>query len=137
MGRPWRAPAALLGALLAVAACSDAGTSDDDPSPSTTTTSEPPTTTTEPTATTRSTTTTSTAAISTTTSTSAPCGAVPVGLTEITLTAGGADHPVRIFVPSSFAGQRLPTVLDRHGLFAETLDMALTGWVRTGSRSRC
>ncbi len=44
------------------------------------------------------------------------CGQPPVGVTEFDLTAGGADHPVRVFVPSSFAGERLPTVLNWHGL---------------------
>jgi len=32
------------------------------------------------------------------------------------LDAGGADHPVRVFVPSTFAGEPLPVVLNWHGL---------------------
>jgi polyhydroxybutyrate depolymerase len=61
-------------------------------------------------------TTASTVAAATTTSVSAVCGDVAVGVTEFTLTAGGADHPVRVFVPSVFDGGRLPTVLNWHGL---------------------
>ncbi len=50
--------------------------------------------------------------------TSAPptCDRAAVGVTEFTLTAGGADHPVRVFVPSSFSGDALATVIDWHGL---------------------
>ena len=55
----------------------------------------------------------------------ATCGALPPGLTETVLTAGGGDHPVRIFVPSSFAGAPLPVVLDWHGLGSDGIQQAV------------
>ena len=57
-----------------------------------------------------------TAATSPTTTAPPPCEQAAVGVTEFTLTAGGADHPVRVFVPSSFSGEVLATVIDWHGL---------------------
>lgn len=52
------------------------------------------------------------------TSQAAPrCAATPpIGVSEIIVTGGGADHPVRVLVPSSFDGTALPTVLNWHGL---------------------
>ena len=50
---------------------------------------------------------------------------VPPGLTETVLTAGGGDHPVRIFVPSSFAGAPLPVVIDWHGLGSDGTQQAI------------
>ena len=45
------------------------------------------------------------------------CASPPaVGLSRITVAGGGAQHAVRVFVPSSFAGTALPAVLDWHGL---------------------
>ncbi len=49
--------------------------------------------------------------------TAAPqCATLAGGLTETTLNAGGVEHAVRIYVPSSFAGSPLPVVIDWHGL---------------------
>lgn len=53
------------------------------------------------------------------TTAAAPCRSVRAGLHEIVLTAGGADHPVRILVPGSFDGEPLPVVIDWHGLGAD------------------
>jgi polyhydroxybutyrate depolymerase len=44
-----------------------------------------------------------------------PCAGRREGVTETTLTAGGAEHPVRVFVPPDRTGQRLPVVLNWHG----------------------
>ena len=46
----------------------------------------------------------------------AGCGTLTPGVNETTQTAGGATHPVRVFVPSVYAGSRLPVVIDWHGL---------------------
>ena len=66
----------------------------------------------------------------------ATCGAVPPGLTETVLTAGGGDHPVRIFVPSSFAGAPLPVVLDWHGLGSDGIQQAGLLGLRDPRRGR-
>lgn len=55
---------------------------------------------------------------------STECGSVPVGVTEITLTGGGAEHPVRVFVPSAASGTRLPAVIDWHGLGSNGVEQA-------------
>lgn len=52
----------------------------------------------------------------TTTTAPAPCAPPTRGLTETVLSAGGAEHPLRIVVPSSFSGHPLPVVIDWHGL---------------------
>ncbi|MGH1488395.1 MAG: PHB depolymerase family esterase [Acidimicrobiales bacterium] len=44
------------------------------------------------------------------------CESLEPGVTSLTMTSGGADHPVRIFVPSGFAGEPLPVVVNWHGL---------------------
>ncbi|MEM7273020.1 MAG: prolyl oligopeptidase family serine peptidase [Actinomycetota bacterium] len=44
------------------------------------------------------------------------CAALTPGEVSLTLTAGGADHDVDILIPSAFAGEPLPTVLNWHGL---------------------
>jgi polyhydroxybutyrate depolymerase len=44
------------------------------------------------------------------------CSDLPIGVTEFDLTAGGADHPVRVFVPSAYTGVALPAVVNWHGL---------------------
>ena len=54
-----------------------------------------------------------------------PCGSPAVGVTETALVAGGVSHPVRIFVPSSFAGARLPVVIDWHGLGSNGTEQAM------------
>lgn len=48
----------------------------------------------------------------------------PIGVSEITVTGGGADHAVRVFVPSSFDGAALPTVLSWHGLGSNGAEQA-------------
>lgn len=45
-----------------------------------------------------------------------PCDPIPTGLSEITVTAGGYDYPVRIFVPSGLDGEPIPAVVAWHGL---------------------
>lgn len=52
------------------------------------------------------------------------CAALSPGVNETTLTAGGAAHPVRIFVPSSYAASPVPVVLDWHGLGSNGPDQA-------------
>jgi polyhydroxybutyrate depolymerase len=44
------------------------------------------------------------------------CPPHTAGINEMTLTAGGATHPVRIFVPSLYFGSPLAVVIDWHGL---------------------
>jgi len=57
------------------------------------------------------------------------CGRPAVGVSEFTMTAGGADHPVRVFVPSGFSGVSLPTVLNWHGLGGDgPQQAAITGY---------
>lgn len=68
--------------------------------------------------------TTSTGAPVTVSSEPVACGEMTVGPNEFVLTAGGADHPVRVFVPSRFDGGRLPTVLNWHGLGGNGSDHA-------------
>jgi len=117
----------MVAALVLAAACSD----DDD----STATVAPATTT--PTVTTVAVTTVATATVATTAApptpestaipstvlaappaTAAPpqCATLAAGLTETTLNAGGVEHAVRVYVPSSFAGSPLPVVIDWHGL---------------------
>lgn len=56
------------------------------------------------------------------------CAGVPIGLHEITLEAGGAVHPVRIKVPSTFDGARVPIVISWHGLGSDGVDQVqITG----------
>ncbi len=54
------------------------------------------------------------------------CGPAPLmpGVSQITVTGGGADHPVRVFVPSSFDGMPMPAVLNWHGLGSNGDDQA-------------
>jgi polyhydroxybutyrate depolymerase len=51
-----------------------------------------------------------------TTGTTPVCGDLAVGVSEFSLIAGGAEHPVRVFVPSTYAGAALPLVVNWHGL---------------------
>ena len=46
----------------------------------------------------------------------AGCASQEPGATSFTLDAGGAQHPVRIFLPSSYDGSPLPLVMNWHGL---------------------
>jgi polyhydroxybutyrate depolymerase len=53
---------------------------------------------------------------STTPATSAGCDDLTPGLNDVVVSGGGADHPVRIFVPSTFSDVPAPVVLGWHGL---------------------
>ena len=70
-------------------------------------------------------------AISTTVSTTSTtvaatqCASPAIGVTETTLVGGGAEHAMRVFVPSSFAGVPLPVVIDWHGLGSNGTDQAM------------
>lgn len=58
------------------------------------------------------------------------CAAVPVGVTEFVLDAGGAEHDVRVYVPTTYdGGSDLPLVMNFHG-FGSTGDQqaAFTGY---------
>ena len=77
---------------------------------------EPSSVTTAPVATTDAPPATSATTTGVTASTTPTCGDLVVGVSEFTLTAGGADHPVRVFVPSTYAGAALPLVVNWHGL---------------------
>ncbi len=44
------------------------------------------------------------------------CGSLEPGVTSLTMTSGGADHRVRIFVPSDPSDEPLPVVVNWHGL---------------------
>ena len=55
----------------------------------------------------------------------AACASPAIGVTETTLVGGGAEHAVRFFVPSSFAGAPLPVVLDWHGLGSNGTEQAM------------
>ena len=67
---------------------------------------------------------TTAAGVSDTTIASTQCATLTSGVNETTLTAGGATHPVRIFVPSSYAASPVPVVLDWHGLGSNGPDQA-------------
>lgn len=57
------------------------------------------------------------------------CSAPTAGLHEITLAGGGAPHPVRIVVPTSFADALLPVVIGFHGLGSDGAGQArLSGY---------
>jgi polyhydroxybutyrate depolymerase len=59
--------------------------------------------------------------------TSAPgpsCPDVATGVHEYTLSGGGADHPHRVFVPSAYDTERLPAVIDFHGLGSNGVQQA-------------
>lgn len=44
------------------------------------------------------------------------CGELGPGVNDVVVTGGGADHPVRIFVPSRLASIPAPVVIGWHGL---------------------
>ncbi len=125
-------------AALCLAACSDGygdDPGDDDPGalaatdPATSIPSDPPVTTAPPAGsvpTHSEPVVTSAEASSPPTSAPAPvCSElITPGVHEYTLTAGGADHPHRVFVPSSYARTPLPAVIDFHGLGSNGLDQA-------------
>jgi polyhydroxybutyrate depolymerase len=58
------------------------------------------------------------------------CNTIPVGLTETTLTAGGATHDLRVYVPTSYTGESLlPVVVNWHGLGSNAGEQAVfTGY---------
>lgn len=110
-------PISLLGALmLAASACSSGSDvsasveATDAPTTTISTTTEAPTSTVATTATDAPTTTSTEVA-------GASCQDVSIGLDSYRLNAGGADHPINAFVPSSYdPSVPLPLVLDFHGL---------------------
>jgi polyhydroxybutyrate depolymerase len=54
------------------------------------------------------------------------CTAVPTGVTEFVLDAGGAEHDVRVYVPTTYdGGSELPLVMNFHG-FGSTGDQQAT-----------
>ena len=58
------------------------------------------------------------------------CASVPTGMTEFVLDAGGAEHDVRVYVPTTYDGSsELPLVMNFHG-FGSTGDQqaAVTGY---------
>ncbi len=139
---PWAATALTVVVVVVMASCStdDGGAGSTSPTAATTTEATSQTTsttsttsTTEPATTEPATTEPATTEPATTqpatTTTTPPCPVLTAGVNDITLTAGGADHPVRVFVPSSFGGQRLPTVLNWHGLGSDgPQQAALSGY---------
>jgi polyhydroxybutyrate depolymerase len=59
--------------------------------------------------------------------TSAPspfCPNVETGVHEYTLSGGGADHPHRVFIPSAYGTDKLPAVIDFHGLGSNGVEQA-------------
>ena len=61
---------------------------------------------------------------------SVDCASVPTGMTEFVLDAGGAEHDVRVYVPTTYDGSsELPLVMNFHG-FGSTGDQqaAFTGY---------
>ena len=88
--------------LLFVTACSGSDTADGN-----TTTAEEATTTTEQMSST-------TEEVSTTDPD--PCETIPVAGSTFSLSGGGLDHEVQLYVPTSFDGSPLPVVLNWHGL---------------------
>jgi polyhydroxybutyrate depolymerase len=53
------------------------------------------------------------------------CPSLTAGVNEVTLSAGGAEHAVRVFVPTAYAGRPLPVVLDWHGLGSNGTEQAM------------
>jgi hypothetical protein len=53
------------------------------------------------------------------------CPSLTPGVNDTMLTAGGATHRVRVFVPSSYAGSPLPVAIDWHGLGSNGPDRAV------------
>jgi len=47
------------------------------------------------------------------------CSSQTPGVTSVTLDAGGAEHPLRIFLPSNYDGSPMPLVMNWHGLGSE------------------
>ncbi len=57
------------------------------------------------------------------------CDGLPTGVSDFSLDAGGADHAIRIYVPTSFQGDEMPAVLNWHGLGSSGLEqLALTNY---------
>jgi polyhydroxybutyrate depolymerase len=129
--RPRRNRRRLAGTLLAVslitAACGGGDDAASESVGSTTAPTAPPTTalptTTEAPTTTAPPTTDDTEA-------SIDCASVPTGMTDFVLDAGGAEHDVRVYVPTTYDGSsELPLVMNFHG-FGSTGDQqaAFTGY---------
>ena len=145
----------VIGLAMAVAGCSDGGDRSQPATPDTqagaATSTAPASTlpkttgvaaetssvTTAPVATTEAPPSTSATATSVTASTTPTCGDLVVGVSEFTLTAGGADHPVRVFVPSTYAGAVLPLVVNWHGLGSNGSEQAaVTRYEELAERER-
>ena len=106
LGRKWRhLAAALATASLLTAACSggdDFASESAEPSSSAPTSTSLPTTTEGPTPADEA---------------SGDCASVPAGMTQFELDAGGAEHEVRVYVPTTAASSSaLPLVMNFHGL---------------------
>lgn len=52
------------------------------------------------------------------------CASNQPGATSFTMDAGGAQHPVQIFVPSSYDGSPMPLVMNWHGLGSDGAQQA-------------
>ncbi len=61
---------------------------------------------------------------------SVDCASVPTGVSELVLDAGGAEHDVRVYVPTNYDGRsELPLVLSFHGFGSNgPQQAALTGY---------
>ncbi|MEZ5246080.1 MAG: PHB depolymerase family esterase [Acidimicrobiales bacterium] len=122
-----RRSGALLAVVLLAAACSDGDDVANEPA-STTTTSTTNSPTTTPSTTTPSTTTARVDADEA--DPVVDCTSVPRGMSEFVLEAGGAEHDVRLYVPSTYDGtSELPLVMDFHGFGSNGRQQAaLTGY---------
>ena len=125
-----RVAGALLAIVLLAGACGDGDDGANDASASTT--APPPTaapTTTAPPSTAAPTTTagppTSAAPAAGEPATAVDCASVPTGLTELVVDAGGAEHDVRVYVPTTVDGSsRLALVLNFHGFSSNGMQQA-------------
>ncbi len=104
----------LLAATLMASACGDGGGAKDDAASPTSTTA--PSTTAPPAV--------------TDTEVSVDCASVPTGVSELVLDAGGAEHDVRVYVPTTYDGRsELPLVLNFHGFASNGQQQAaVTGY---------
>ena len=104
----------LLAATLVASACGDGGGADDDAAAPTSTTA--PSRTAPPAV--------------TDTDVSADCASVPTGVSELVLDAGGAEHDVQVYVPTTYDGRsELPLVVNFHGFASNGRQQAaVTGY---------
>ena len=104
----------LLAAALLASACGDGGSAADDAASPTSTTA--PSRTAPP--------------VVTDTEPSVDCASVPTGVSELVLDAGGAEHDVRVYVPTTYDGRsEPPLVVSFHGFGSNGQQQAaLTGY---------